>query len=195
MKTLGILPFSAPLCLAGYGVIRMIGRADGRYGPGFDWQLAHLVALAGMVLFVPLVLTLGRMLPAGPARTATLTVTFAGLAAAVVQFGADILFAARAADKAEMSRYSDDFQAIPGVELAIYAVGPQLFFLGLVVLSLLLTRIRLLPWWSPAVLLVSVILPVLSLDLMTVTGLGILAALAPLARLGRPAPVDSATPR
>lgn len=180
MKALGTLLVSAPLCIFGYGVLRLVGRADGDYGPGIDWQAAHIVGLIGMVLFIPAVLGLGRMLAPDAWRTATVVATIIGLAATIVQFGADIAFAAQAADKAEMSSLSHDFSAVPGVRIAFYMVGPQLFFLGLVVLAALLAQSRKLPWWSPVLLLVSVLLPVLTLDLMPIAGLGLLVALFPL---------------
>ncbi|MFI9505550.1 hypothetical protein [Nocardia sp. NPDC052566] len=180
MKSLGVLLVSASSCISGYGVLRLIGLSDGRYGPGIDWQTAHLAGLTGMVLFVPVVLELGQLLPRGGWRTGGVAVTLIGLAASIVQFGADIAFGALAADKAEMSRLSHQFKEIPGVEFLVYAGAPPLFFLGMVALTVLLTRAGLLRWWSPAVMLVSGLLPLLTLDLLPVTGLGMLAALAPL---------------
>jgi hypothetical protein len=175
------LLLAAPLLVAGYGAIRFFGMADGHYGPGMDWQVAHLAGLLGMVLFVPLVLGIGRLLPRGAWRTGTAAATLIGLAASMVQFGADMVFALRSTTKAEMSVLSHRFSDVPGVDLAIYKVGPQLFFLGLVVLTVLLARARRLPWWSPAVMLVSVLLPVVTLDLIPLAGLGMAAALLPLA--------------
>ncbi|MBB5868050.1 hypothetical protein F4553_001429 [Allocatelliglobosispora scoriae] len=178
-RSLGPLLIAAPLCIAGYGAIRLIGMADGRYGPGLDWQLAHLVALVGMVAFVPVILRLSRWTRPGRLRTTVVAATLFGLAASMVQFGADIVEALMAEDKAEMRRLSRSFTSIPGVEPVVYQIGPQLFFLGLVALAALLTRAGRLPWWSPVLILVSVVLPVFTLDLITVTGLGILIAFAP----------------
>ncbi|WP_433659322.1 hypothetical protein ACQPW1_43580 [Nocardia sp. CA-128927] len=180
MKSPGVLLFSARLFFSGYGVIRLFGLADGRYGPGIDWQAAHIVGLIGMVLFVPAVFGMERLLPQGNWRTGTVIVTLAGLAASIVQFSADIVFAALAADKADMSRLSHEFSAVPGVRLAFYTVGPPLFFLGLIVLTVLLARAGRLPWWSPVVMAVSAMLPLLTLDLMPLAGVGILASVLPL---------------
>ncbi|MEV6773808.1 hypothetical protein AB0N05_34750 [Nocardia sp. NPDC051030] len=179
MKSLGALLVCAPLCIAGYGVIRLIGKADGQYGPGLDWQFAHLVGLLGLGLFIPVVVGLGWMLPSGGVRNAVVTVTLIGLAATIIQFGADVVFAAEANDAVDMSRRSDDFSAIPGIRMAIYSVGPQLFFLGLVVLTALLVRARRLPWWSPVVALASVLLPAVNLGLLPIAGVGLLAAICP----------------
>lgn len=166
----------APLFVAGYGVARLAGQADGHYGPGLDWQVAHGLALIGMLLFIPALLRL----PDFPWRKTALGITVLGLTASVVQFAADMVFAARAADKAAMSRLSHDFRDIPFVDLAVYKVGPQLFFVGLVILAALLARSRRLPWWSPALLLVSVLLPIVTLDLIPLAGLGIAIAFLPL---------------
>ncbi|MFI6170325.1 hypothetical protein ACIBCN_26325 [Nocardia sp. NPDC051052] len=180
MKSPGVLLISAPLFFSGYGVIRLFGLADGRYGPGVDWQAAHIVGLIGMVLFIPAVLGLQRLLPQGNWRTGTVIVTLVGLAASIVQFGADIAFAAMAEDKADMSRLSHEFSAIPGVRPAFYEVGPPLFFLGLIVLTVLLARAGRLPWWSPVVLAVSTMMPMLTLDLIPLAGIGIVASVVAL---------------
>ena len=49
---------AAPVCFFGYGVLRLFGRMDGRYGPGPDWQAAHVVFFVGLGLLVPAVLAL-----------------------------------------------------------------------------------------------------------------------------------------
>lgn len=181
-KTAAVALLAAPLLLAAYGVVRIVGKSDGVYGPGLDWQAAHLLALAGVVLFVPAVLGLGALLPRGAWRSGTVAVTLFGLAASMVQFGADIWFALRAQDKAGMRALSGEFGAIPGVDLVVYQVGPQLFFVGLLVLTILAARARRLPWWSPAVLLVGIVLPPVTLDLLPLSGLLILVALWPATR-------------
>ncbi|WP_155385878.1 hypothetical protein [Catellatospora paridis] len=186
-KPAAIALLAAPLLLAAYGLVRIIGKSDGVYGPGLDWQAAHLLALAGVLLFVPGVLHLGGLMPRGPWRSGTVAVTLFGLAASTVQFGADIWFALRAEDKAGMQALSGDFGDIPGVDLVVYQVGPQLFFVGLLVLTILAARARRLPWWSPAVLLVGIVAPPVSLDLLSLSGLLIMAALWPAAHGDRAA--------
>jgi hypothetical protein len=171
-----------PLGLAVYGVLRLLGKVDGDYGPGWDWQLAHLVGLVGMLFFVAAVLNLGRLLPRTPWRTGVVAVTLIGLAASMVQFGADMVEGFMAADRAELKSLQHDFTAIPGVEPAFYTVGPQLFFLGLLALTILLAVARQLPWWSPVVLLAGILLPPLTLDLIPVAALCILVALLPARR-------------
>ncbi len=175
-----MLLFAAPLFFAGYGVIRLFGRADGRYGPGLDWQVAHIIGLIGMVLFVPVVLGMGRLLLSNAVRNSAIAVTFIGLATTIVQFVADVAFAAQAADKAEMSRLSNAFSDIPGVRPAFYLVGPPLFFLGLIGLTILLVRAGRLRWWSPVLMAISTLSPMITLDLIPLAGVGMLVALLPL---------------
>ncbi|QIS11485.1 hypothetical protein [Nocardia arthritidis] len=184
MKFSGVLTVSASLCFCGYGLIRLAGKAGGLYGPGFAWQAAHLAGLAAVVLFVPVVLGLGGELPRTAARSGVVAVTIAGLIAAIIQFGADIVVAAMASDNARMNELYHDFWTIPGIHLAVYTVGPQLFYLGLVVLAILLARAGRLPWWSPVMLIASVLLSAISLDLISLASFGILGALLPVARRG-----------
>lgn len=179
MKRAELYVLAGPVGVAAYGLIRLWAKSDGVYGPGFDWQAAHLVALAGMVCFVPGVLALSRLLPRSPWRTGVVILTMVGLAATVVQFGADIVQGLLAVDRAEMSALGADFKDIPGVELAVYDVVPQFFFLGLVVLAGMLAAKRRLPWWSVPLLIVGIVLPVVTLNLLPVAGLAMLVALAP----------------
>ncbi len=172
----------APLCLVAYGLLRLFGKHDGVYGPGWDWQAAHFAGLLGMVFFVPAVLLLARLLPRTPWRTGVVAVTLVGLAATMVQFGADIVESFMAADHAELKSLQHDFSSIPGVEPAFYTVGPQLFFVGLLVLTVMLAVARKLPWWSPVILLIGILLPPITLDLIPVAGLGMLVAFLPALR-------------
>jgi hypothetical protein len=182
MRATTFFVVGGPRALAGYGAARWWGRSDGVYGPGFDWQLAHGLALLGIVLFVPAVIALGRLLPRGPVRTGLLVITLLGAAATAVQFGADIVEGLMATSHAGMSALSRDFRAVPGVVPVVYTVGPQLFFVGLVAIGIALAVRRRVPWWSPAVLLTSALLPLLTLDLLPLAALGMLAALAPALR-------------
>lgn len=179
MKRAALYVIAGPVCIVAYGLVRLWARSDGVYGPGIDWQAAHLVGLAGMVFFVPTVLALARLLPRSPWRTGVVALTLVGLAATMVQFVADIVEGLLAADRAEMSALGADFKDIPGVEVAFYDVVPQLFFLGLVVLAGMLAARRRLPWWSVPLLLAGIVLPVVTLDLLPIGGLCMLVALAP----------------
>ncbi|MEV4823415.1 hypothetical protein [Micromonospora sp. NPDC049274] len=189
MRRAAFFVIAGPACIVGYGLVRLWGKSDGTYGPGFDWQAAHLVALAGMVCFVPAVLALAGLLRPSPWRTGLVAVTLVGLAATMAQFGADIVEGLLAADRAEMSALGADFKDVPGVDVVVYDVVPQLFFVGLLVLAGMLAARRRLPWWSVALLLVGIVLPAVTLDLLPLGGLCMLVALAPaVPALRRPAP-------
>ncbi|RAO50447.1 hypothetical protein GAR06_00364 [Micromonospora saelicesensis] len=179
MKRAVLYVIAGPVGIVAYGLVRLWARSDGVYGPGLDWQAAHLVALAGMVCFVPGVLALSRLLPRSPWRTGVVIGTLVGLAATMVQFGADIVEGLLAEDRAEMSRLGAEFKDIPGVEVAFYDVVPQFFFLGLLVLTGMLAARRRLPWWSVPLLLAGIVLPVVTLDLLPIGGLCMALALAP----------------
>ncbi len=77
---------------------------DGQYGPGLDWQAAHVVNLVGLALFVPAALALRRLLPGGWFRELAVLTTLVGVAASMVQFVVDIVVGQLADDKAGMSR-------------------------------------------------------------------------------------------
>jgi hypothetical protein len=171
---------AAPLFLLGYGVIRLVGRADGRYGPGLDWQAAHLANLVSLGLFAVVVLGMRRLLPRGPWREVVVGGTLLGIGALTGQFVNDTVAAMLAHDRAEMVSIGDRFQAVPGVMPVFYTVGPQLFGIGLFVLTVLLARAGRLPWWSAALTVAGVLVPAFTLDLLPVSGLALLAAYAPL---------------
>lgn len=179
MKRAALYVLAGPVGILAYGLVRLWARSDGVYGPGLDWQAAHLVALAGMVCFVPGVLALSRLLPRSRWRTGVVAFTLVGLAATMVQFVADIVEGLLAADRAEMSRLGAEFKDIPGVEVAFYDVVPQFFFLGLLVLTGMLAARRRLPWWSVPLLLAGIVLPAVTLDLLPIGGLCMALALAP----------------
>ncbi|GAA0450765.1 hypothetical protein Aca07nite_55010 [Actinoplanes capillaceus] len=177
-----------PLAMTAYGITRIIGRLDDQYGPGADWQLAHLFGLAGMLLFIPIIRHLRAHTRPGPLRETVTAATLLGLAASIIQFSADITQAAIAADRTELRSLQHGFTDLPGVQLAIYDIGPQLFFIGIVILAALTEP---LPWWSPVLLLTAVLLAAVDLNLLPLTGLLMLAALHPLTR--QPTPLPTAT--
>lgn len=165
-----------------YGVSRLIGRMDGQYGPGLDWQLAHFAMVAGLLLLIPAVLGLGRELRDVPGRNVAVVATFIGIFASLVQFGVDIVAGLLAADKADLSRLTSHVTGLPGFEFFFYQFGPQLMYLGLVVLTAMLAWARKLPWWSPVLVFVGVLLPALTLNLLPVAAACLFVAYLPPAR-------------
>jgi uncharacterized membrane protein YgdD (TMEM256/DUF423 family) len=94
-----------------------------------------------------------------------------------------------------MSAAFDQIQAIPGVELAVYVVGPVLFYVALVVFAVMLAagRDRRIAIASAVLVGVGTVLPAVDLALIPLAAVCMLAGLAPLGvRLLR---TDAVTPR
>ncbi|KAA9153085.1 hypothetical protein FPZ12_035565 [Amycolatopsis acidicola] len=173
---------AASSCMFLYGVIRLIGRMDGQYGPGLDWQLAHFANLAGLLLFLPAVLGVGRELRGVPGRTVAVVGTLIGIFASIVQFVVDIVAGLLASDKADLSRLTGNFQDLPGFDVFFYQFGPQLMYFGLLVLIAMLAWTRKLPWWSLVLVFVGVCLPAVTLNLLPVAAACLFIAYLPRAR-------------
>ena len=132
------LRLAIPLWLVGWAVMRL----GGRRGPGPLWSLAHSVWIVAFLLLGGACLALFRRTArqgrAGTVASVALGGALAGTAALVGQMTCDLVVGLRSADKAAMSDTYDRVFAVPGVELALFQVGPPLLFmalLGLVVLA------------------------------------------------------------
>ncbi|MGN5632221.1 hypothetical protein [Streptomyces sp. AC154] len=172
----------APALMAGYGLVRPAGWAVGDYGPGVWWSVAHLLFLAAVIAFVPVLLGLrppgglrgGRRLAFRMASGAGLL----GAAAVAVQAVIDLVAGFVAADDRAMSDIFEKVQDVPGVMPVVYTVVPLLFWLGL----LALFRRGEVPAWSPLLVLAGVVMAAISLDLLAVGALCIGLALFPMRR-------------
>lgn len=183
---------AAPLCLLTYGVLRLLGQHVGNYGPGLAWIAGHIAAVLGFLLFVPVVLAMRRELPRHRGITATVAVAVIGIGALVVQFGVDVVAALGAANHAGLEAAEQKFGAIPGVKVAFYDLGPQLFYLGLLVLVVLLVLAKALPWWGALAVAIGISVPALSLNLLPFGSLALFVGLFPL--LTRLAPLKNKQP-
>ncbi|WLQ35864.1 hypothetical protein P8A18_21620 [Streptomyces castrisilvae] len=185
--TTGVL-LAGPALMAGYGVVRLAGRAVGDYGPGVWWSVAHVLFLAGVLAFVPVFLGLRR--PAGVrggGRTGIRVAAAVGLlgaAAVAVQASVDLVVGFLAADKRAMSDMFEKVQDVPGVVPAVYSVVPMLFWLGLLALVTLLAFFRrdVVPARSPLLVLAGAVTMAVSLDLLAAGALCIGLALYPVRR-------------
>jgi hypothetical protein len=74
------------------------------------------------------------------AVNSTVALVVASAAANVVQLVLDLVGGFRAMDRQQLHDMFAAFQDIPGVEIAIYGVGAQVIFLGLVALAMLASR-------------------------------------------------------
>ncbi|MFD5191390.1 hypothetical protein ACFWMU_25160 [Streptomyces sp. NPDC058357] len=185
---LGAALLAGPVLMAGYGVVRLVGRAVGDYGPGVWWSVAHLLFLAGVLAFVPVFLGLRRLAgERGGGRVAGEAAAWTGLlgaAAVVVQAVIDLAAGFVSADKEAMSEMFDRVQGVPGVMPLVYTVVPMLFWLGLLALVTLLAFLRrdLVRAWTPVLVLAGTAAMAVSLDLLPVGALCLGAALLPVRR-------------
>jgi hypothetical protein len=161
---------AAPVLLGGYGVVRLLGG----HGPGIGWTVGHLLFLTGLVLFVPVLLTLGDRPGAAPVVAA---VGLLGVAASAAQVVIDVVVGLRANDRADMNVLYHQVQSVPGLLPAVYVIGPALFYVCLIALATI--NWRAMGWWSPVLLAVGTGLTLLSLDLIPATAVCFLFALGP----------------
>ncbi|MEU6411504.1 hypothetical protein [Microbispora sp. NPDC046933] len=177
---------AAPLLVGAYGVARMADGLDGSRGPGLAWTVGHLFFLAALVLFVRIFGRLRTMAGGGVTATAGYAAGLAGAMALAAQFTIDIVVGFLSADHDAMGPRFDAVKAIPGVEPVVYTVVPLLFYAGMVTLVARLAAGRRVTWWSPALVLVQAVLPLVSKDLIPLGASLLLLAFVPLLRL-RPA--------
>ncbi|MFJ4875581.1 hypothetical protein ACIP93_10255 [Streptomyces sp. NPDC088745] len=179
---------AGPVALVAYGLIRLFSE---RGTPGAGWTAGHLAMLAGLLLFVPVLLHLRRLVPERrrvPAAVA-LGAGLAGLLATAVQAVVDLAAGLLADDRAGMVEIFREVKAVPGAEAVVYGVVPPLLFLGLTVLAALTSlpaRTRAL---TAGALALGAVLMAVDLDFLSLGGLCFLIALAPLAPGGRAAPL------
>jgi len=181
MDLMNKILIAAPLCFIAYGIIRLIDGADGEHGPGPAWTVGHLFFLLGVLLYAVVLVGLARTLRTVPARLAALA-GLVGVLAFVRVIVVDLIVGFRAVDNADKPRISDEYDRWPGdlgIYDAFYALGPILFLLGLLTLSILLVRARRQPLWSPFLLLAGFVVISLNLDLMPLAGALLLGGLLP----------------
>ncbi|ROO88211.1 hypothetical protein EDD29_5873 [Actinocorallia herbida] len=176
---------AAPLLTVVYGVIRLLDGRDGERGPGLAWTSGHLAFLVGVGLFAVALWEMRRRAGSGTLATATAVVALVGAGCLVAQFGIDIVVGALAEDHAAMGSMSETVSGVPGVELAVYALGPILFYVGLMVAACHLAAVGELPAWGAGLVVLSVLTAFAGNDLIPVAGLLLAAGLAPLARSPR----------
>ncbi len=171
--------------MAAYGLVRLM---DTERGPGPAWSIGHLFLLAGVLLFVPVLLGLRRVVArqGGTQRavgTGLAALGLVGVAAVAVQAGIDLLVAYVSADHETMSELFARIQSVPGVLPVVYRVVPVLFYVGLLLLLGQLAVLRVISAWRPVVVVAGTVAMTATLDLLPVAALLFLLALAPLRRL------------
>jgi hypothetical protein len=115
-------------------------RLMGEVGDEPLWTIGHLVWLPAYVMLTLGLLALHRRIEA-PSPGGRLLAGFGaamsvlGGAAVSVQMAVDLVVGFATANRREMSDMFDAIQGAPGVEPAVYAVGPSLLFVGMAVLA------------------------------------------------------------
>ena len=130
--------------LGGWLLMRPI---DGQSEPGAWWTAAHVVWLAGFVLFTVLSLRFRRIAGARTtgqriAVTASVSIVLLSSLANVVQLSIDLVGGFTAADSAELKDVFAGVKEIPGAEAIIYGIGAQVVFIGLIAFAVLAAVIR-----------------------------------------------------
>ncbi|MGP3959212.1 hypothetical protein ACTWPT_24715 [Nonomuraea sp. 3N208] len=181
-------PFiAAPLLVLAYGVIRILDGLDGSRGPGIAWTTGHLAFIAALVLFVPIFWRLRHMAGRTPPATVSAAAGTVGIAALVTQFAIDIVIGFMAADHDAMGPLFDQVQAVPGVQLAVYDAGPYLFYVAQLALIVHCALRKEVKAWTPVLVLVDLMLPMIDKDLIPVGAIFLLVSFWPLARREAPA--------
>jgi hypothetical protein len=122
--------------LLGWAAMRLMGEI----GDEPLWTLGHLVWLPAYVMLALGLIGLYRRIDA-PSPGGRLLAGFgavmsvAGGAAVAAQMAVDLVVGFATGSRREMSDMFDAVQGAPGVELAVYSVGPSLLFVGMVVLA------------------------------------------------------------
>ncbi|MCO6005539.1 hypothetical protein NE236_11160 [Actinoallomurus purpureus] len=179
MNTTRISFVAAPALIGAYGVARLIDRTS-----RFGWTFGHLLMLAGLVLFALVIVGLRR---AAPGRTATAFagIGLIGLAASIAQIGIDIVVGLLARDAADKEHMFDQIQQVPGVMPVVYTIVPILFYVGLLGLTVVAAVVnpRVVPWWTPVLILAGTVAAAASLDYIPAAGvLYVLALTSPAVR-------------
>lgn len=138
-----------PLLMVGWAVMRGFG-TDGRE-PG--WTIAHLAWLAGYLLLGAACVNLHRLTVGEtgrkPLATALLGGALLGAACLTVQMAIDLVAGFATDTNAAMGEYTEKIQAVPGVALLVYQVGPALLFCALFAQTVIAAARRRVPAMVP----------------------------------------------
>lgn len=140
---------TAPLLiLVGWAVMRL-GGSGGRE-PG--WTIAHIAWVLDNVMLAIVCGELYRRTPATGRALArfslarlSLALGLAGSVALIAQMTIDLVVGFATANRTDMRALSATIHDFPGVQLAVYDVGPSLLFLGLIALTVQLAVARRIP--------------------------------------------------
>jgi hypothetical protein len=120
------------------------------FEPDSIWFLSHALLLIGAGMFVPTLVGLSNYLEKFSPLLTSLGVALGvfGAMALLGQFTIDLAIGQIASNQAEMSAAFHKIQLSPAMNLTFYFLAPVSFFIGQVLLIILLTFARLIPRWA-----------------------------------------------
>ncbi|WP_208616298.1 hypothetical protein [Amycolatopsis regifaucium] len=163
-------------------MIRIVDGLDGSRGPGPAWTIGHLAFLGAMAFFVAVFVQLRRMAGRNALATVTTVVAIAGAVALSGQFAVDVVAGFMADDHLGMSQIIAEIRKTPGLSLAVYDVGPYLFYLGQLGLVVQLAATRVISVWTPLLVLFDLITPFIDKDLIPLGALVLMISFAAIAK-------------
>jgi hypothetical protein len=158
-------PRFASICLRFSPIGILLGWAGMRLGGGGGdeplWTISHLIWLPAYAALAIGYIGVHALIRAerGAERLLAgfgVTLAAAGGLAVCAQMVIDLFVGLSTADRAGMSERFDEVQAVPGVEAAVYAVGPSLLFVGMLILTVHAAARRRLPAYATVLVVAAV---------------------------------------
>ncbi len=153
---MNILAIGGPLFLLAYGLLRVVDGRDGFYGSSWAWNVGHGFFLVAFLMFAALAWRLRGV----------------SVLAAVAALGGAAAFV--------WVILGDLFDALPDLPDPLMIAGPLLFQVGMLTLLTVLAIRRIVPMWSPVLVLLGFVLFVVDLDLLPLGAVLLLGGLAPI---------------
>ena len=173
---------AAPVLVMGYGVIRLIDGLDGARGPGPAWTIGHLAFLGALIAFISAFWQMRRMVGGRVLATVSATAGTLGALALIAQFSIDLGAGFLATDNYGMSMIINQVRTLPVISHVAYDFGPYAFYLGQLVLVVLLAVRRRVKLWTPVLVLADLATPFIDKDLIPLGAVLLLVSFIPLAR-------------
>jgi len=161
--------FGISLILAPFGEIAA-GIVLAAQGSSQGWILAHFFMLGSIFMYVAAILGVRQLLgpskaPWGALGDGSTILALLGLLLTVSQITIDLTVGFLASTPAEMDHMFGRIRAIPAMEITFYSIGPSLFFLGLLLLILILARFHVILLWGAGLASAGIILGVVGKEI------------------------------
>ncbi|MET7418460.1 hypothetical protein [Dactylosporangium sp. NPDC005555] len=170
-----LVRLGAPVLLFVYGTLRLIDGRDGHHDKdGALWNIGHVCFFIAFTLLAALIVHVYRTL-----RPTVVTPVRRGLATGAAAAG---LFGAACFLWVIVGDLSASFPELPD---ALRIAGPALFQIGMLLLLVLLVLTRMIPVWSPVLVVVAFAAIGIDLDLIPIAAVLLFIGLLPLGRSPR----------